>query len=414
MKKIITFLFVLLMTAASVYAVDLTVTGGFPANVWNNNSPDYKMAEIGTTGIYMLEKTLPAGTYEFKVFYSGTWNGASSGDNRVIVLDAEKTVKFYAKDDAGTIRFYADAQQIYVIGAAVGGWTAGNMKLMTNAASDASYTADVVAGDYKIVVKDKNNNIVWNDITPNNKNVPGTGNFTLKLDFATFVVTTTANNEPEPSLSSLSDSYIFVGADPAAATWYNANATFQTENFHNKNLGSVTAPIFLGGEIKTAPVLEGTVTVKMFYQIDDLTVNELVLPFNETASGKSKWKSTAGTNVFTGASLVNGNTYSLKVWFNATDGTSTLWDSNNMANYVASFIYDVGTSVAGQSSVVNRIYTRENTISADLKGAANVQLFNIAGQLLQNQQVDDKFEMHVKSGVYILKIDGESFKVVVK
>jgi hypothetical protein len=74
----------------------------------------------------------------------------------------------------------------------------------------------------------------------------------------------------------------------------------------------------------------------------------------------------------------------------------------------------VGTSVAGQSSVVNRIYTRENTISADLKGAANVQLYNIAGQLLQNQQVDDKFEMHVKSGVYILKIDGESFKVVVK
>ncbi|MDD4488898.1 MAG: hypothetical protein PHD30_00140 [Paludibacter sp.] len=415
MKKI-TFIVLLLISALSIFAVDLTVTGSFPDNSWVNNNTDFLMTEIGTTGIYKLEKTLPAGTYEFKVFYTGTWNGPSDGDNRVIVLTEEKTVSFYAKID-GAIRFFSDVQELYVLGSTVGGWDAANMKLMTNSTADATYTADVVAGTYKIVVKDKNGGIVWNDITPADQTVGGTGNYTIKLDFATFAASATANAPVIPSITGLSDSYIFVGENPDNATWYNANATYQAENFHEKNLGTVSSVLFLGGEIKTTPVLDG-VTVKLFYEIEDqgvkLGVNEVGIPWLANDGDKSQWKSATGTNVLTGTTLVNGNTYSLHVWFNATEGTTTLWDSNNMANYVATFIYDASTNTQVNRNIGVRIYTEYGLVRADFEGMAVVELFSITGQQLKSVQVNNEFSETVRPGVYVLRINDKSHKVIVK
>jgi len=415
MKKI-TFLVLLLVTALSLSAVNLNVVGSM--NGWNNNDAGYLMTQIGTSGIYTLEKTLAAGSYEFKVVYSNTWNGAS-GDNRKFVLSEQKAVKFYAKDNSGTVLFFSDAQELYVIGATVGGWDAANMKLMTNTTTDATYTADVVAGTYKIVSKDINNNIVWNDITPADQTVGGTGNFTIKLDFATFAASATANAPVDPSLTGLSDSYIFVGSDPESATWYNANATYQAENFHGKNLGSVTTPVYIGGEIKTTPILDG-VTVKFFYELEDvatstkLGVNEVNIPWSVNDGDKSKWKSTAGTNVFTGASLVKGNAYKLNVWFNATDGTATLWDSNNSANYVATFTYDVGTNNLENENIGHRVYVQSGLIRAEFEGMAVVELYSITGQQLKSVQVNNEFSETVRPGVYVLRINDKSHKVIVK
>ena len=326
-----------------MFALNLTVTGNFPGNNWNNSNPDYLMTEIGTTGVYMLEKTLPAGTYDFKIFNTGAWDGAGIGDDRQIILTAEKTVKFYAKMNGSQILFYSDAQEIYVIGDIVGGWELAHAKLMTKNAADATYTADVVGGNYKLVVKDKNGAIVWNDITPSEMTVTANGNHTIKLDYVSFAATATANGSTTPTLSAVSNSNIFVGQSPESAVWYNGSATYQTENFNGKNLGSVTTPIYLGGEITTAPVLEGVV-VKMFYQVNVLAVKEVLLPHDsDNGATSSKWKSTSGTNVFADYSLAKGETYQLKVWFNATQGATTLWDSNNSANYIATFTYDLGT-----------------------------------------------------------------------
>ena len=107
MKKLITLFVAILLVNFWAYSADLTVTGNFPNNDWNNNALDYKMTEIGTSGVYMLEKTLPAGSYEYKVFYSGTWSGPGSGDNRKFTLSEEKTVKFYAKENSSIIIFSA-------------------------------------------------------------------------------------------------------------------------------------------------------------------------------------------------------------------------------------------------------------------------------------------------------------------
>jgi len=413
MKKIITLFFSILIANVLAYAVDLTVTGNFPDNSWNNANASYKMTEIGTTGIYSLEKTLPAGTYEYKVFFSGTWNGATDGDNRTFVLTTEKTVKFYAKSNGTTISFLSDAQNIYVIGAAVGGWDAASMKLMTNSATAAEYTADVVAGNCKIVVKDKNNAIVWNDITPADQNIGGTGNYTIKVDFATLSFSATANNPVVPHISKISNSYIFVGQNPATATWYNGSATFQTESFNSKNLGSVTSPIYLGGEVLTEPVLDG-VTATMHYQIDDLAVKDVNLPFdsnNETLN--TKWKSTTGTNVFDGYTLTKSQTYSLKVWFSATDGTVTQWDSNNMANYVATFIYDVQTATKNTTSL-SPVIVRDGYLNMTFAERTNVEIISLNGQTIESGNFTGRFVKQLNNGLYIVKINGNSQKVIIK
>lgn len=413
MKKIITLFFTLLVATVFSYAVDLTVTGNFPDNSWNNANASYKMTEIGTTGIYSLEKTLPAGTYEYKVFFSGTWNGATDGDNRTFVLTTEKTVKFYAKSDGTTISFLSDAQNMYVIGAAVGGWDAASMKLMTNSTSAAEYTADVVAGNCKIVVKDKNDAIVWNDITPTDQNIGGTGNYTIKIDFATLSFSATANNAVVPDISKISDSYIFIGQDPSTATWYNGSATFQTENFNTKNLGSVTTPIYMGGEVLTEPIMDG-VTVTMHYQIDDQAVKDVNLPFDSNnGTLNTKWKSTTGTNVFEGYTLTKSQTYSLKVWFSATDGTVTLWDSNNMANYVATFTYDIQTASQNTKNL-SSIIVRDGLLSLTFTERTNVEIINLNGQTIESGNFDGQFIKQLNNGLYIVKIDGISQKVIVK
>jgi hypothetical protein len=192
------------MSISFTFAADFTVTGTFPSNNWVNNNADYKMSEIGTTGIFYLEKILPVGTYEYKVFNTGTWTGPDgSGDNRVFTLATQATVKFYAKLDGTTIRFFCDAQQFYVIGDVVGGWDISNKKPMTNSATNAVYSANLLTGDYKIVSLDKNSAIVWNDITPSNQTLGSSGNYNLVLDFATFAITA------QSITTKLNDNFIF-------------------------------------------------------------------------------------------------------------------------------------------------------------------------------------------------------------
>ncbi len=411
MRKFTLLLCGILLAGANLFAVDLTVTGSFPDNNWNNSNSAFRMSEIGTSGIYSLEKTLPAGDYEFKVFYTGTWNGTGSGGNAKFTLASEKTVKFYAKDNGTTISFLCDAQSFYVIGASVGGWDAANMKIMSSTATDAAYTADVLAGDYKIVTLN-GTSIVWDYITPSNKNIAGSGNYTIKLDFATFGVSATSNGQTTPSLSSTSNSYIFVGQDPATAQWYNGSASAQSENFNGKNLGSVTSPLYLGGELTTAPVIDG-VTVKMFYQIDEMAVKEMNLSWIENyGTESSKWKSTAGINVLDGYTLTKSTTYNLKVWFNATDGTATLWDSNNSANYIATFTYDINTGI-DESKPSLKLSGSNGKISVRFDGVAQIRLFTLSGQLISSESANHSFDKYVQAGVYILHINGKSHKVVV-
>ena len=240
-----------------------------------------------------------------------------------------------------------------------------------------------------------------------------TGNHTFKLDFAAFTVTATANGQTTPSLSSLSNSFITVGQDMNTAAWYNANSTAQAENFNAKNLGSISSPLYIGGEITTAPVLVG-VTVKMFCQIDELAITEIPLVWiSNNGTTSSKWQTAAGTDIFSGYTLAKGTAYKLKIWFNATDGTTTLWDSNNMANYVADFTYDITSAIDNQNSSLKLSGSNRN-VKATFNGEAQVELFTLSGQLIRNAKVANEFSQAVSAGAYILRINGTAHKVLVK
>ncbi len=61
-----------------------------------------------------------------------------------------------------------------------------------------------------------------------------------------------------------------------------------------------------------------------------------------------------------------------------------------------------------------QIRTDNQTISVDLETAASISLYAVSGQLLSQHRASTHFVHSVKSGVYILQIDGKSHKLIVK
>lgn len=152
----------------------------------------------------------------------------------------------------------------------------------------------------------------------------------------------------------------------------------------------------------------------MFCQIDELAITEIPLVWiSNNGTTSSKWQTAAGTDIFAGNTLTKGTAYKLKVWFNATHGTTTLWDSNNMANYVADFTYDITSKVGNQNVSIN-ISGANRTVKATFNDEAQVELFTLSGQLIRNAKAANEFSQSVSAGTYILRINGTAHKVLVK
>jgi hypothetical protein len=84
-----------------------TIVGSFSG--WDNANPAWAMTSLGS-GMYMLSKTLDAGTYEYKSVVTGTWDSIS-WDNRsvgtanaTLVIAAPSVVNFYVDNMAGRVR----------------------------------------------------------------------------------------------------------------------------------------------------------------------------------------------------------------------------------------------------------------------------------------------------------------------
>lgn len=54
------------------------------------------------------------------------------------------------------------------------------------------------------------------------------------------------------------------------------------------------------------------------------------------------------------------------------------------------------------------------TITANFAGISNVELYSMTGQLLQKLTANKQFSQTLNTGIYVLRIDGESHKVVVR
>jgi hypothetical protein len=140
-------------------------------------------------------------------------------------------------------------------------------------------------------------------------------------------------------------------------------------------------------------------------------------------------KTTANINIMALATGNGTNTYTLEVamskrqyftggnWNSMIPGGQAVEYSSAVAGYKATFTRSIGTGgTTGLTKIESslRIATESGKIMANFDGKAQVQLFTSTGQLISSTNTENEFNKTVKSGVYLLRIDGQSHKVLVQ
>jgi len=136
-------------------------------------------------------------------------------------------------------------------------------------------------------------------------------------------------------------------------------------------------------------------------------------------------KATSNINLLALATVPGTNTYVLEVaiskrqyftggsWNCMIPGDQSVAYSSAVAGYKASFTKSITTDMSKIESSL-KIYTETGKITANFDGKAQVQLFTSTGQLISSTNAQNEFSKTVKSGVYLLRIDGQSHKVLVQ
>lgn len=136
-------------------------------------------------------------------------------------------------------------------------------------------------------------------------------------------------------------------------------------------------------------------------------------------------KATSNINLLALATASGTNTYVLEVaiskrqyftggsWNCMIPGGQDIEYSSSVIGYKASFTKSVATGIDKIESSL-KISTESGKIIANFDGKAQVQLFTSAGQLISSTSAENEFSRTVKSGVYLLRIDGQSHKVLVQ
>ncbi len=157
------------------------------------------------------------------------------------------------------------------------------------------------------------------------------------------VIAMVAASAMAQTLEGIANSYIY---DVANNVWYQGSGSgvwatggaFQSHDF------GIIESLTLGGQAATWQGGSPNTTATMFWEVFEGAVSQnsgdMNMAWLNNTGGEfgtdSTWENLTGQNVAAG--LASGTEYTVAVWFNAVqDGTTTVWDSNSSANYVASF-----------------------------------------------------------------------------
>lgn len=136
-------------------------------------------------------------------------------------------------------------------------------------------------------------------------------------------------------------------------------------------------------------------------------------------------KTTANIDILALATAPGINNYILEVamskrqyytggsWNSMIPGDQSVEYSSTVAGYKATFTKSITTGISKIESSL-RISTEPGKVTARFDGKADVQLYTSTGQLISSESAENEFNRTVKSGVYLLRIDGQSHKVLVQ
>lgn len=135
-------------------------------------------------------------------------------------------------------------------------------------------------------------------------------------------------------------------------------------------------------------------------------------------------KSNANIDILALATLQGTNTYTLEVAMSKNqfytggswnsmipDGQSTAYASTN-AGYKATFVKTIVTDI--KQPVQNMTVTgSEGKLHANFEGVANIELYNMSGQLIDKQTAQNSYIHILKPGAYLMRFNGTTQKVIV-
>lgn len=188
-------------------------------------------------------------------------------------------------------------------------------------------------------------------------------------------------------------------------TWYTGSNGFVQPAglFNGANIGTFTSNSFiLGGELQVWPATDNA--ANLWYSVDGGAFVAISLPKTENVGENSKHYGESSISL---TSLANGN-HTISVYFQA----GGVYDSNSSNNFTASFTKDVSTALNNvQLGVVIR--SANKMIQAEFSGKAHVELFSITGQLIKSVNALNNFSTALQPGIYMLRINGTTHRVLV-
>lgn len=158
-----------------------------------------------------------------------------------------------------------------------------------------------------------------------------------KLATLLVILCSTAAATCNATLSGMGNGYVILNPNGAGDTYYKVDSYNTSLNPpFSGNLGTIQygQSLMLGGEIQTWPQQSG-VTVTMHYAIDQSTsFSSMNLSWFQSGGGNDWWHAVDAVNI---DNSLSAGTHTIYIWFSAFDGGTTVYDSNNGANFSANF-----------------------------------------------------------------------------
>lgn len=216
---------------------------------------------------------------------------------------------------------------------------------------------------------------------------------------------------PKPEILKSS---ISVGEASVPANWYNAKSTNHATNLQGANLGTFlnAAAFKLGGSITVTSMMD--IDAELHYMINNNPAlsGKLALAEVSTSLMNGNVFEIVSTDILSSFSLADGD-HTIALWFTSAVDDIDDTDDNSGAKYTANFKLDANATGINSSELVKSVTVENGQIIALFEGSAQVELFTSIGQLLLTKTFSDEFVYPAQQGIYIIRINGETYKLLV-